>query len=176
MLFQDFKLPHKSNHFWHLFHTTEKGISYYIHTSGVVGVKYKSGKEKLLKGFIAKNHLYVKIEGKAVKVKNLVAREIFKEYRWGIDSVVLRDGNPRNCDCYNMEMHTPQELGSITGGLSNRSMPVIVEGKEYSSIRQAAKDQFVSRQTISDKISGKYKSSILDGKKVKKINKPLTKF
>ena len=165
--FEKFNLPHRNNHFWHLIHTSESGKLYYIHTSGVVGVVYKNGKEKLLKGFLHHGKdLAVKIDGKCVKVKNLVAREVFEKYRWGIDSIVLRDGNPRNCDCYNMSIYTSQELGERTGHLHGKGVSISIDNKWYPSIRQAAKANNVSYQTILDKLSGRSKNSVLNNKKI----------
>lgn len=150
---------------------TKTGKLYYIHTSGVVGVVYKNGKEVLLRGALFHNKdLVIKIEGKQMKVKNLVAREVFNGYVEGVHSVVLKDGNPRNCDCYNMRIYTKQELGRATGSKSKKSQPVIIDGVKYSSVRAAAKELFVSYQTILDYLSNKYKKSVLGGKHIKTEN------
>ena len=166
--FDQFKLPHRKNHFWHLIHTSKTGKLYYIHTSGVVGVVHKNGKETLLKGCLHHNKdLVVKIDSKTVKVKNLVAKEIFSNYIEGEHSVVLLDGNPRNCDCYNMAIFTKKQLGELTGFNAGKNQKIKIDGVVYQSIRQAAKANFVSYQTVIDYLSGKYKKSILADKKIK---------
>lgn len=168
LYFSQFKLPKRANHFWHLIHESQNGRLYYIHTSGVVGVVYKNGKEKLLKGTLHHNKdLIVKIGYKQFKMKNLVAREIFEDYIEGEHSVVLIDGNPRNCDCYNMRIYTKQELGELTGILAKRKQQTTVNGVVYPSVRQAAKDLYVSYQTVLDYVNKKSKKSILENQKIK---------
>lgn len=167
LYFKEFKLPRRKNHFWHLIYESPKGKLYYIHTSGNVGVVYKNGQERLLKGYLRKNKdLVVKIGNKPVKIKNLVAKEIFENYTEGIDCIKLLDGNPRNCDCYNMKIFTKQELGMRTGSLHNKGKKIMIDGVTYPSIRKAAKANFVSYQTLLDKVSRKRKKSVLDDREI----------
>lgn len=163
--FKQFKLPKGDYYFWHLITETPSGKKYFIHTSGVVGVIYKNGKERLLKGYIKKGCLVVKINNKVVKVKNLVAKEMFSVYIEGKHSVINKDGNPRNCDCFNLKILDSKTLGRKTGGLANLSKAVSVDGVIYKSVRSASKALFCSYQTLLDYLSGKYKSSVLCGYK-----------
>lgn len=163
LYFRQFKFPHRPEHFLHLIHETKDGKLYYIHTSGVLAVKYKNGKERLIKGTLNnRGHMVVKIEGKTYKLKNLVAAETINGYKPGMP-IVMKDGNPRNCDCYNLKMLTPKQLGVKTGGTTKKSIKVSINGKIYNSIRQAAKSIYVSPQTLSDYLhTGK--SKVIDPK------------
>lgn len=161
LYFKDIKLPHRANHYFHLIHESKLGKLYYIHTSGVVCVRYKNGKERKLEGFVKDDDLYVKIENKAVKVKSLVAREMCPKYNSQQYSVVLKDGNPKNCDWYNIEIFTKQELGKKTGILAGKNKKVSINGKVYESVRVAAKELFVSYQTLLDYLSGKVNKSVI---------------
>lgn len=173
--FRQFKLPHRSEHFFHLIHETKEGKLYFIHTSGVLAVKYKNGKERLIKGTLNnRGHLVVKIEGKTYKIKNLVAAETINGYKAGM-SVIMKDGNPTNCDCYNLKVLTPKQLGTATGGLTNKSQKVMINGKIYNSIRQAALSIYVSPQSLSEYLrTGK--SSIIDRSLDIKLLKADTKW
>ena len=110
---------------------------------------------------IKDDDLYVKIENEAVKVKSLVAREMCPKYNSQQYSVVLKDGNPKNCDWYNIEIFTKQELGKKTGILAGKNKKVSINGKVYESVRAAAKELFVSYQTLLDYLSGKVNKSVI---------------
>ena len=70
LYFKDIKLPHRANHYFHLIHESKLGKLYYIHTSGVVCVRYKNGKERKLEGFIKDDDLYVKIDSNVKSIEN----------------------------------------------------------------------------------------------------------
>ena len=146
--FSQFKLPKRNWHWWHLIKETNSGKLYYIHTSGHVAVRYKNGKEKLLTSYFHKKYAMVKIQDKAYKLKNLVAMEVFPQYRKGMN-VINIDGNPLNCDFYNLKLISKSELGKLTGGLS-RSQEIQIGKASFPSVRQASKSLFVSHQTLLD--------------------------
>lgn len=149
LYFRQFKFPQRANHFFHLIHTSANGQLYYIHTSGVVVVKYKSGIEKIMKGTLRKGNLCVNIDGKTYKIKKLVAREVFNNYSPDC-CIVHKDNNPRNCDCYNLKIVTKNYIGQNTGGKTSKAKKVIINGKIYNSIAQAAKSLFVDPQTLTN--------------------------
>lgn len=168
--FSEFHLPQRKHHFFCLIKEMPTGKRYYLHTSGVVLVKYKNGKERRLTGYISKGNLYVKIGTTATKVKNLVAKECFQKYKPGSHSVTIKDGDPSNCDCYNLQIYTPRQLGKKTGILAKRNFPVLVNDVQYESVRSAAKALFVSYQTLNDYLSGKSKNSVLKTQKIQLTN------
>lgn len=158
--FKKFKVKNRNWHWWRLITETKNGALYYLHTSGKVFVRYKNGVEKELKGYIKRNDLYLKINGKEQKMKNLVASEVFINYKKGMN-VILNDGDPRNCDVYNLSVYTKQQLGKLTGGKNSRKISIVINGVVYPSIRKAAKANFVSYQTLSDFLNKRYKTSVI---------------
>ena len=161
LYFSQFKMPRRGYHWFHLIAETKTKL-YYVHTSGKVLVRYANGKEKILTAYIKHNKYYVvKLLNKEVLVKHLVAKEIFPYFNSAIHSVVNVDGDITNCDCYNLRVYTKEELGQMTGGKTNRCRKVAVGNKVYSSVRAAAKELYVSYQTMLDYLNGK-NSKVID--------------
>lgn len=147
---------------------------YYVASNGSI-LKYlrSSYKESTIKGYLHRKRLTVKIQGKEYTVKNLVAKSFMPGYKKGM--VVLNiDGNPWNNAVDNLELISQREYNRITGPMatSQRIEVFTPDGKRkvYSSIRKAAKDMYVSYQTILDYMKGSYRSSVLDGYSFRKIN------
>lgn len=86
---------------------------------------------------------------KAYKLKHLVAEKVFKNYHKGV-SIVLKDKDPYNCDCYNLKLYSKDVLGKLTGSLAKRSHPIKINDDLFPSVRSAAKSLFVSYQTLLD--------------------------
>lgn len=148
---------------------------YYVASNGSI-LKYlrSSYKESTIKGYLHhRKTLTVKIQGKEYIVKTLVAKSFMPGYKKGM--VVLNiDGNPWNNAVDNLQLIPQREYSRITGPMatSQRIEVITPDGKRkvYSSIRKAAKDMFVTYQTILDYMNNKYKSSVLDGYSFRKIN------
>lgn len=169
VLFTKIKVPNRPEHFWHRIATSLSGKEYYVHTSGIVAVRYKNGKERLLSTYVKHNKdLVVKIINKEYKVKNLVAAEVFSKYRKGVN-VIFKDGNFRNCDCYNLQIISKKLLGQRTGILAGRNTKIKINNEVYPSIRAAAKALYVSYQTLIDYLNTG-RSSVIDASlKIEKI-------
>ena len=151
--------------FWSLV-DSGKLYDYYIGNNGYV---FRRSKITLVEYPVSvylakKKHASVKINGKSYKLKNLVAEHFLREYYPGC-YVECIDGDPFNCREANLRVYSQNEHGRLTGWRSS-AQKVIVDGKEYRSIRQAASANYVSYQTLSDYIYGNYKTSVLDGKNI----------
>ena len=96
-------------------------------------------------------------------VKNLVARHHLSR-KWQPHTYVeCKDKNPDNCNVKNLRLYTQSLHGKRTAP-ANKNKAVIVEGRKYKSVREAAKNNFVSYQTMLDYLTpGKVKKSVLEG-------------
>ncbi|MBR2385690.1 hypothetical protein IKA92_07385 [bacterium] len=168
VVFTQIKVPKRPEHFWHRIAISPSGREYYVHTSGIVAVKYKNGKEKVLSAFERDGDLFVKIINKDYKVKHLVAAEVFSKYRKGTN-VIFKDGNFRNCDCYNLQIISKKLLGQRTGILAGRNTKIRINNEVYPSIRAAAKALYVSYQTLIDYLNTGRSSVIDTSLKIEKI-------
>jgi len=166
LLFKDIKVPSGDEYLWQKIKTTATGKTYYIHTSGIVAVKGKTGKEWMLQRYMHRKDLACKIDNKMIKVKNLVAAAVFQSYKKG-KPVICKDRNSENCDYKNLVVLDNRSLGKLTGHLS-RSQKVLVitpdgDRELHRSVRAAGKALNCSYQTVLDYISGKVKNSVLSG-------------
>ena len=145
-----------------------KIFDYYVGNDGSVFRRAKgNGSEQSVAVFLIRGHATVKLNGRERKVKNLVARHHMRGYRYG-SYVECIDGDPLNCSVENLRIYTKSEHGKRTGHLSS-STPISVDGIAYRSIREAAKELYVSYQTLLDYMGGSVKNSILAGKDVRLI-------
>ena len=148
---------------WHTFETEEKRkVLYSIREDGlVISTSKKTYQEKIVKPILSNGVLVVRINRKVYKVKNLVAQYFTNEYKENM-CVLLKDGNPYNCNAENLIICDKKQSGELTGGkASNR--PVIANGKEYKSITEFCKKNYIGQRTFYDKRQGRYKTSVLDG-------------
>jgi hypothetical protein len=151
---------------WRRLPFENKNFVYQINRDGkIIKTSKKMFRESRVKPYNKCGKLAVKIAGKEYHVKHLVAMAYISDYRKG-DSVVLKDGNYKNCKLGNLIIFTKSELGKITGGDSRRK-PVMANGVEYYSVRDCAKSLNCSYQTLSDYLSGKVKNSVLAGNAIK---------
>lgn len=124
-------------------------------------------KEEDVVVYLNKYRACVKINGKTYTAKHIVAEQFCPEYQKGM-AVVCVDGNALNISLNNLRLFTRQELGKATGHKST-SKPIMFDGKRYRSVREAAKNEYVSYQTIHNYINGRYKRNVLEGHKVRYI-------
>ena len=134
------------------------------------GVVIKTSKKRFMqsrvKPYLKRGHATVKIAGKEVTLKNLVAKHFVNGYREGA-CVETLDGNPYNCATGNLRLRTRSEHGKRSG-FKSRAQKVVANGIEYRSIRQAAKGLHVSYQTLLDYMAGKTKRSVLRGTEIER--------
>lgn len=151
---------------------------YYVSNYGyVLSVTKKTYKERKLQPFIKKHHkslmLLVKIDGKELSVKSLVANAFVPGYQSDKNDIFYLDKNISNCRVDNLYVVPKSQVRKITGPMA-RSQGVIITDKngvqtKYSSIRKAATNLNCSYQTLLDYMNGRYKTSVLEGLDVRKI-------
>jgi hypothetical protein len=145
---------------------------YYACTDGyILRVLKSTYAEEKVKPYYRRGKAYGKVNQKDTPIKHLIAKAFIKKYKKG-DIVENIDGNPMNCRLDNLRIITKQEFGKKTGGKGN-NIPIVItfpdgQEREYPSIRSAAKDLFVSYQTVIDILNAKYKKTVLDGYKIRK--------
>lgn len=126
-------------------------------------------KEESVAVYLRRGKAFVKINGKEYLAKRIVAKCFFPEFRESL-SVVCKDGNELNLSLNNLRLISPYDLGKETGAKS-KSQPIIFDGKRYGSVREAARCEYVSYQTILDYLNGKSKNGVLAGHKIKYVKK-----
>lgn len=138
---------------------------YLISNYGRVKKFYKTS-ERLMLPYQRKGegNLWVKIDGKEVKIGHLVA-EVFLRKWSSKERVVRKNGIVTDDYVGNLEIVSPEELGKRTG-FKSKSMPVVkvdaATGKiinEYRSAREAARNYFLSYQAILDRCNGVHSQS-----------------
>ncbi len=97
----------------------------------------------------------------AYKLDSLVARHFIKGYKLN-DIIEHIDGKEKNCAVWNLRVNPRAEYnkGKSRNGLAKS---VIVDGEPYPSMQAAAEALFVEPSTLHNYLSGKYKTSMLDG-------------
>lgn len=131
----------------------------------------KSGKTKEIKAYIKHDKwLVVKVNFNGTYKEypvHIIVADIFLD-KPEDKSMVLYHKNMCIRDNYagNLEWITRKKLGEITGGNTSRSIPVIKYDKDtgemlnfYKSISEAAKDNFIHKETICQAIRGQLKTA-----------------
>lgn len=155
--------PREKKQFDQLILTSDSGKRYYATSDCCIYVIYKSRKRKDISLYQKKGHgnqFFVKIDGKEES-----AIRIFAKVFLGMKSnqVCVLEGEL----CLdNIKIYSKHERSCITGKRS-RSIPVgLFESKrkvrEWSSARDAAKDLYISRQTVCDYCNGRTKKPMYD--------------
>ena len=108
---------------------------------------------------------YIEINGKELTVARLVANAFVKPLEDG--DMVLHKNKLEFDNFYrNLKVVSKKECGEITGPISGSRRVVLVEGNEikkmWKSGRKAAKDLFISRQTVSDYCNNRTKKKMLN--------------
>ena len=119
---------------------------------------HKNGKIRELKGYIKKNKHVVKLTKSGKCEERTVSRIIYKAWIGHIPHgmiVIRKNGILRDSHPDNLYLTTPRKHNKKTGALS-RSKPVELLNDDgevidsWPSARKAAKDLFVSYQTVMD--------------------------
>ena len=150
---------------------------YYACSDGyVLSVSKKDYSEQKLKGSRKKKSygyvLLVKINGKEYCVKHLIAKAFIKKYKENESVIFHKNENNEDCSVDNLLIIPKNDVAAITGAMA-KQMPITVtypDGKteKFNSARSAAKALYCSRQTLIDYMKGTFKSSVLDGIKIKR--------
>lgn len=138
---------------------------YQINYFGQVRRVYKNGKFKILSGYVksSNRHHVVKLNGKERVIMGLMRDTFIGEVPKGY---VLYHKNGIITDeiLSNIGMITRSELGKLTGtrnGCCNAIVKINSDGEIvdfYKSAREAGRKNFMSYQTINDRVNGKVKS------------------
>lgn len=157
---------------WQLFQEGEYNL-YYVSDEGRVMYKRKStGKESMAKISLDSHGVaVVRVQGKPVQVKNLVAKYFIPEYeKTRYPQVFVKDDNPYNCAVSNLRLSSASEerqkekkgRGRIKCALWENGKKV----KTYNSIREASRDLYYGYGDIShyfkDSKHKRYKSLPFD--------------
>lgn len=115
---------------------------------------------RYLKPFRKGNLFVVKIKDKDFNCARLVANAFIQTL--SKDDRIFHKNKMKNDNYYkNLKVISLQELGKCTGHISKSQRVVEVKGDEiirdWSSARKAAKDLFISRQTVADYCNKKVK-------------------
>lgn len=144
---------------------------YQVSNYGNFRRKLKNGKHKPIKAYPRKNKwLVVKVdfkgEYKEYEVHKIVAAVFLDEPEE--EGMILHHKNTFIQDNYagNLEWITRVELGRKTGGTTSRSIPVVKYDKDtgemldfYRSISDAARDNYIHKETICMAIRGQLKTA-----------------
>jgi len=149
-----------------LWSKVDEGINiiYYVGDNGqCIKRSHKLKRESFVKPHLhSTGHVQVKINGVDYRLKNLVAQHYIKEWKPGV-YVECIDGDPFNCNVKNLRLYTQSEHGKRTAP-QNKSRAVVIQGRKYKSVRQAARMNYVSYQTLLDYLTpGAVKHSVLQG-------------
>lgn len=149
---------------------TDTGKKYYAMNSGSFYVIYKSGKKKVLEGYMKRRRgddiWYVKLGNRDYCCKNLVAQLFIREYKSG-DTVMLKDDrNPKNVSVENLIVIDKAKYARMTGPMSrSKKVALYEDGKRirtFRSAREAGRKCFCSYQTVLDACNNRYKTKLFD--------------
>ena len=113
-----------------------------------------------------KHELYVvKASGKVMNAARLVANSFIRPLKSN-EQVYHKNGLSFDNFYRNLEILSPKELGEKTGYISKSKRVIEIKNNEiirtWKSARQASKDLFISRQTISDYCNKKVKKPMFN--------------
>jgi len=143
--------------------TESKWFIWYISSFGrIYKESKKTGKLYILSGTIKEGDLVYKIKGKSYLAKNLAAEKFMRDWYPGC-CVGMKSGI-KNFDIENLYIYSMEEHGKNTGYLSKGRQVIVHDGEdatEYRSVRAAAKNLFVSYQTLLDYLNNHVKHSVI---------------
>ena len=136
----------------------------YASINGEIKKKYKTT-ERLCSQYMKKNNPKAGFLVKVDKKERSVARMVYQAFNGLIPKELVishKDGFKWNNQIENLEAVTRAESGKRTGGKSTTKIVLKIDRagnvvKKYNSTREAAKYEYMSRQTISDRCNGKIK-------------------
>lgn len=138
----------------------------------ILRVRKTTYNETRVKEFLKRGTVIVKINYKEMAVKSIIAKCFIPGDHSGM-IINHKDGNPWNNSVDNLSFISKKDFfNRIECNAKAESIEITAPDgrvKVYPSIRKAAKALFVSYQTILDYLNGKYKSSILNGYKIRKL-------
>lgn len=141
-----------------------KSWLYYAHSKGYIYKILKSDKSKVVKlGYMKDGVMSVKLNGKAMNVKTIIASKFMRDYKPGM-CIGCKDKDEANLNVENLYLYTMRMHGKLTGYKSRSKKILVTESgitKEYRSVRSCAKALGASYQTLLDYLSGKYVNSVL---------------
>lgn len=126
---------------------------------------YKSGKFKILSGYVKSSNgrHVVKLNGKERVIMGLMRDTFIGEIPKGY-VLYHKNGIITDDILSNIGMATRKELGKLTGTRNNSSFAIVKINSDgdivdfYKSAREAGRKNFMSYQTINDRVNGKVKS------------------
>jgi lambda repressor-like predicted transcriptional regulator len=126
---------------------------------------YKSSHQNR-KGGKVKTKLKIKLGSKEYLAKKIVANA-FVENPNNYTCVIEDDGNITNIKASNLKWLSKREVGKMTGHLSKSRKiklidPITKEVKIYRSMRECARQNHVSHETIRDYLKGKVKKPMFE--------------
>lgn len=133
--------------------TIEYDTRYQVSNFGRFRKKNPKKGYRYLKPFRKRNLFFVKIKDKDFSCARLVANAFIRKL--SSSERVYHKNKIENDNCVNnLKIVSLQELGKLTGHISKSQRVIEVKGGEinriWSSARKAAKDLFVSYQTVVD--------------------------
>lgn len=138
-----------------------KRYRWYLFATGLVVRSNKiTGVQKELKPFKHFGNYMININYKKYFLNRLVAKYFLNGLKEDY-YIINIDGDRTNCHYKNLKYVKKRDMPKAVG--FTNSIPVIVEGKEYPSIKSAAKALSITSDCISDYIRFKPKKSVLFG-------------
>lgn len=138
----------------------EYDLRYQVSNYGRFRKKNPKNGYRYLKPFRKKNLFLVKIKDKDFNCARLVADHFIKKLS-ATDRVYHKNKMENDNRVYNLRIVSLQELGKLTGHISKSQRVVKIKNNEivrdWPSARKAAKDLFVSYQTVMDYCNNKVK-------------------
>lgn len=155
--------PREEEQFDQLILENQSGKKYYATSDCRIYVVYKNGKKKYLSIYQKKgrrNQCFVKLGDKE---KNAVRIFAIKFLGMRFDQVCILEGDLR---LENIKIFNKHDFATITGKMS-KSIPVGLfdsdhKVREWQSARDAAKDLYISKQTVCDYCNGRIKKPMYD--------------
>lgn len=138
---------------------------YQINFYGQVKRVLKNNKFKILSGYVKSSNrrLVVKLNGKERTVLSLMRDTFIGELPRGY-VLYHKNGILTDPELNNIGIITRSELGKLTGTWNDCSFPVVKINSDgeivdfYKSAREAGRKNYMSYQTIMDRVNGKVKS------------------
>ena len=138
---------------------------YQINYFAKVRQVYKNGKFKILSGYVKSSNgrHVVKLNGKERVIMGLMRDTFIGEIPKGY-VLYHKNGIITDDILSNIGMATRKKLGKLTGTRNNSSFAIVKINSDgeivdfYKSAREAGRKNFMSYQTINDRVNGKVKS------------------
>lgn len=146
-----------------LFYQNRKFRYYCSETGTIYRRNIRTHRRTEMKGFINRNELYIKIDGKAMSVSHIVINTFYERLPAGY-IVTYMDGNPLNCSLENMDVLTRSEhISSINAqkhrlSARKRRVELFIDDTPvhiFSSIQETRKVLELSKREFYECIFGR---------------------